>query len=76
MPGEHIDPPSGQPNPSGLHLIPCAVVAGVQAPAHDDRLYAAQSALNRVQVWIGDLVRDLVHRRDARRLVLSRPKGR
>lgn len=48
---------------TGFHLIPCAVVAGVEVPAHDDRLLGTQSALNRVQVWMGDLFMDIRHRR-------------
>jgi hypothetical protein len=42
----------------GYHLIPFAILAGVAPRPEDDRLIRAQSALNRVQVWIGDLFID------------------
>lgn len=66
MPGEQIPPPSTRPTRTGLHLFPCGVVTGVEAPAHDDRLIGAQSALNRVQVWLGDFFIELRSRRRLR----------
>jgi hypothetical protein len=42
----------------GYHLIPFAIVAGVAAPQGDERLIGAQSAMNRIQVRIGDLAID------------------
>jgi hypothetical protein len=64
MPGEQIGK-AGRGTSQGLHLFPCAVVAGVEAPDYDDRLQGAQSALNRVQVWVGDLLIALRRRRSA-----------
>ena len=64
MPGEQIGK-AGRGTSLGLHLFPCAVVAGVEAPEHDDRLQGAQSALNRVQVWLGDVLIGLRQRRSA-----------
>jgi hypothetical protein len=63
MPGEHINPSSGREPRSGLHLFPCAVISGVEAPQYDDRLQNAQSALNRIQVWLGDIFIDLAAKR-------------
>jgi hypothetical protein len=62
MPLEQNDQ-SGRRTRTGFHLLPCAVVTGVEVPAHDDRLLGAQSALNRVQVWLGDRFMEFRHRR-------------
>ena len=51
---------------SGLGLFPCAVVTGSVAPEASERMLHAQSALNRVQVWVGDLVIDVAAWRKAR----------
>lgn len=64
MPGEQIGK-AGRGTSQGLHLFPCAVVAGVEPPDYDDRLQGAQSALNRAQVWVGDLLIALRRRRSA-----------
>jgi hypothetical protein len=66
MSGEQIGDLSERRTPHGLHLIPCAVVAGVDAPRYDDRLQGAQSALNRIQVWLGDILIQLRRRRQVR----------
>lgn len=59
MPGEQIGDLSERRIPHGLQLIPCAVVAGVEAPQYNDRLQGAQSALNRMQVWVADVLIEL-----------------
>jgi|APLak6261684236_1056157.scaffolds.fasta_scaffold05081_2 hypothetical protein len=51
---------------NGFYLIPCAVVAGQDASGRGRRLIGAQSALNRVQVWIGDLFIDFAAWRRSR----------
>lgn len=58
MRGEQIDNPSNPRTQSGSYLLPFAAVAGVAALSCDDRLQGAQSALNRVQVWLGDIFID------------------
>jgi hypothetical protein len=50
----------------GYHLVPFAVVAGVGPAVDDERLMAAQSGLNRIQVWFGDLIINLAARRRRR----------
>lgn len=66
MPGEQNSAAPDRRAPNGLHLFPCAVIVGAQAPRHDDRLQGAQSALNRIQVWLGDILIDLRRRRRIR----------
>lgn len=66
MLGVQIDVTSNRRSRSGLSLLPWAVVAGVEAPTYDDSLPGAQSGLNRIQVWLGDILIDLRRRRQVR----------
>lgn len=66
MPGEQNIASSDNGRLTGLHLLPCAVIAGIEAPQYDDRLQGAQSALNRIPVWLGDILIDFRHRRQLR----------
>jgi hypothetical protein len=75
MPGEQIDTSSDRRTPHGLHLIPCAVIAGVEAHQDDDRLMGAQSALNRIQAWVGDIFINLRRRQQVGRTKVSLDHG-
>lgn len=55
MLSENIDRrPNVTPQPA-FGLMPCGIVAGATTPAGEGRLIEAQGAMNRFQVWIGDL---------------------
>jgi hypothetical protein len=62
MPGAQIRTSSVGRSQRGLHLLPWAVIMGAEAPQYDDRLQGAQIALNRIQVWLGDIIINLRRR--------------
>lgn len=63
-------------DPAGdlFQLLPWQVIAGCPACRQDARMIGAQSALNRMQVWIGDLFIDLAAWRAERRTAKRAPE--
>lgn len=74
MLGENNDRQTDGPACDNLHLLPWQVVACGPGRRRDDRMIEAQGAMNRFQVWMGDLLTDLACRR-ARRHETKRASG-
>jgi hypothetical protein len=62
MLSENNDRRMDSPACDNFHLLPWHVVACGPGLRDDDRMIEAQGAMNRFQVWIGDLFTDLACR--------------
>jgi hypothetical protein len=59
----------------GFHLSPYAIMTGACAPVDDERDWSAASALNRIQVFVGDLFIDFATWRRRRCKALTSRTG-